>query len=307
MVEVYVDRKSKKIIGGAVIPMWVQSRLHGNYRALPIFEILNNPKLGDEISTYELVHAEFIHKHITRVMLGTELDLNFVQERYYHDEHGFIRSEVPPLQITDKMKSRKFYELLTSAKNVCFVGDSITAGSRNNGVPWYEPIEHLIGGRALNRAWDSCTTKRLLKDHLEEITSADANLFVIAIGTNDVRYRDATICSMDATEYVARLTELRKAIVENHPKAKFVFITPWTSLMSDKVSRLHQLDKVKMNDEYSAALKVMCAGNGDVFIDPEAHILRRLLIEPRSKYLRDAIHPNATEGVKLYAEAVMLS
>ena len=307
MVEVYIDRKTKKVIGGAVIPMWVQSTLRGNYRALPIFEILNNPKLGNEISTYELERAEFIHKHITRVMLGVELDLNMAQERLYLDEHGFMRSETPPLDITDEMMSRPFHRLLTSAENICFVGDSITAGSRNGGVPWYEPIERLIRGNVFNRAWDSCTLKRLLKNHLEEITSAEADLFVIAIGTNDVRYRNAEICSMDATEYVERLTELRKAIVEKHPEAKLVFITPWYSLAGDRVSKINHTGRKKLIAEYSTALKSMCEATGDTFLDPKAYILRRLLIEPRSKYLRDSIHPNATEGVRLYAAAVMLS
>ena len=307
MIEVYIDRATKKVIGGSVIPMWTQSALRGNYRALPIYDIVNDPMLGRAISTRDMERVEYIHKHITRVMLGAELDLNLVQEKYYHDEVGFMRTITPPLNITDEMKSKRFYGLLTGAENVCFVGDSITEGTRNNGVPWYEPIEYLIGGRAINCGWGSCTTKRLLKDHLDEITSADANLFVIAIGTNDVRYRDANICAMNATEYVERLNELRRLIVEKRSGAKFAFITPWTSTAGDRISKLNRNDKLKMNAEYSSALKAMCEANGDLFIDPQEYISERLKVEPRSKYMRDAIHPNATEGVKLYAEAVMLS
>ncbi len=307
MVEVYIDRSTKKVIGGAVIPMWVQSTLRGNYRALPIYEILNNPKLGDEISTYELERVEFIHRHITRVMLGTELGLNLAQERIYLDERGFMRAEAAPLEITDEMRGGKFYRQLIDVENVCFVGDSITAGSRNGGVPWYEPIERLIRGKVFNRGWDSCTTKRLLKDHIEEITSTEAELFVIAIGTNDIRYRDEKICAMDAAEYVDRLSELRRLIVEKNSGARFIFLTPWYSLAGDRVSKINHAGRKKLIAEYVAALSAMCAANGDTLLDPKAYILGRLSTELRSKYMLDWIHPNATEGVKLYAEAVMLS
>lgn len=307
MVEVYIDRATKKIIGNAVIPMWVQSPLKGNYRALPIYDIVNDPTLGREISTHDMVRAEFVFKHITRIMLGTELDLNLVQEKYYYGEGGFMRSEAPPLEITDEMKSSKFYQLLTTVKGVCFVGDSITEGTRNNGVPWYEPIVHLIDGAVINCGWGSCTTKLLLRDHLDEITSAEAELFVIAIGTNDVRYRNAEICAMTADEYVDRLMELRDAIVDKHPTAKFIFITPWTSTPGDKISKLYRDDKLKMNAAYTVALQNMCDATGDLFIDPKKFIEERWRLYPRSKYMRDAIHPNATEGVRLYAEAVMLS
>ena len=307
MVEIYIDRETKKIIGNSIIPMWVQSPLKGNYRALPIWDIINDPTLGREVSTFDMERVKFIFEHVTRVMLGTELGLNMVQDKLYLGVNGFMRQEAAPLELDDAMKARAFYWLLTTAKGVCFVGDSITEGTRNNGVPWYEPIEYLIDGKVINCGWGSHTTKRLLKNHLEEITLAEADLFVIAVGTNDVRYRNENICAMNADEYVERLKELRDAIVDKHAAAKFVFIAPWTSTTGDKVSKLKRSAKLKMTAEYTAALKKMCAANGDVFIDPTKYISAHYRLFPRSKYMCDAIHPNATEGVRLYAAAVMLS
>lgn len=306
MVEVYIDRATKKVIGGAIIPMWVQSPVRGNYRALPIFDIINNPKLGSEISTRDLERVEYVLRHITRVMLGTELGMNLIQERYRHDERGFIRSKVPPLEITSEMKSGAFFRLLKSVGNVCFVGDSITEGTRNDCVPWYEPIENVIEGRIFNCSRGSCTTERLLKNHLDSIVASDAELFVIAIGANDVRYRNTYICAMNAVEYVEKLQSLRAAIVEKHPEAKFAFITPWTSTDGDRISKLNYVDKLRMNAEYSAALREMCAENSDTFLDPTAYIQSKLKLHPRARYLLDAIQPNATEGVRMYCEAVML-
>ena len=45
MAEIYIDRETKKILGGAIIPMWTRSTLSGNYRPLPIYEILTNDNL----------------------------------------------------------------------------------------------------------------------------------------------------------------------------------------------------------------------------------------------------------------------
>ncbi len=44
LVEIYIDKNTKKIIGGAIIPLWTESKLDGNYRALPINEIFTNKK-----------------------------------------------------------------------------------------------------------------------------------------------------------------------------------------------------------------------------------------------------------------------
>ena len=36
LVEVHVDRQSKQVIGASVVPMWCESSMSGNFRALPI-------------------------------------------------------------------------------------------------------------------------------------------------------------------------------------------------------------------------------------------------------------------------------
>ena len=45
LVEVAIDRITKKIIGSSMIPMWTESAYRGNYRALPVWEILTDEKL----------------------------------------------------------------------------------------------------------------------------------------------------------------------------------------------------------------------------------------------------------------------
>lgn len=303
LVEVYIDRTTKKIIGGAIIPLWTESKLDGNYRALPINEIFTNKKLRGELSTRDFERVEEVLSHITKIMLGDEI--NFNQQKYFFNEGGFMRKKVAPLEISDEMHG-DFYKALIAAENVCFIGDSLTEGTRNGGVPYFEPLEQLIRGKIFNISKGGATTKILL-ERLDEIIQTDADLFVVAIGTNDVRYRDENICSMTPEEYVANLQKLRDAIKNKNPDAKFIFIAPWTSTDGDFISKLSFDEKIKLNDDYSAALKDFCATNGEIFINANPYIDARLKIYPHKNYLVDFIHPNADKGVKLYAEAVLLA
>lgn len=303
MVEVYIDRTTKKIIGGAVIPLWTQSKINGNYRALPTNEIFTNEKLRDELSTDDLKRAEDVLKHITKIMLGEEIYFN--QQKYFFDESGFIRQKVKPLNITEEMRG-DFYKALKAAENVCFIGDSVTEGTRNGGVAWFEPLESLISGKIFNVSKGGATIKMLL-ERLDEIIQTNADLFVVAVGTNDVRYRDENICSMTPEKYVGNLQKLRDGVREKIPNAKFVFIAPWTSTDGDLNSALQFEEKIKMNNSYSDALKIWCNVQGEIFINANPYIDAHLNIFSHKNYLVDFIHPNADKGVELYSKAVLLA
>lgn len=306
LVEIAIDRKTKKIFAGSVIPMWTESAYRGNYRALPVWDILTNKKLGREISTYDMKRVDAVAQHITKIMLGIKLDANSLQERLFFDDKGFLRQKVKPLVLSDEMRSGLLYPLLKNANTVCFVGDSITEGTKNGGIPWYEPIEHLITGRIKNISIGGCTTKMLLEEKmLPKIVSAEADLYVFAIGTNDVRYRDPRICSMNYEEYIVNLQALQDAIRKKRPQAKLIFITPWFSTEGDLNSKIPFAEKMVMNQEFSYALKEWCSKSGNIFIDPNKYIGNILNRYPHSRYLTDFIHPNGREGVQLYSEAVL--
>jgi len=90
----------------------------------------------------------------------------------------------------DTMKTGKIYKLISESKRICFIGDSITDRTKNGGIGWYEALEKIISGEIINNSWGGITSKLLIKDHLNEIIDRKANLFIIDIGTNDVRYRN---------------------------------------------------------------------------------------------------------------------
>jgi len=304
LVEVFIDRKEKKVIGGSVIPMWTASSLVGNYRPLPIYDILTDKKLGKIITTHDLERIKQAQNHITKVMLGEEISIKTAQSRYYFDEGGFLRNKIEPLELSDALKAKKNYQLISTAKSICFVGDSITEGTKNGGVGWYEPLESYISGKIFNHSKGGITTKRIIKERLKKIVETKAELFIIAIGTNDVRYRSKQ-CSLTSEEFISNLSILRDEIKKENPESKFIFIAPWTSTDGDRFSKLRYKAKIRLNNEYSKALEDWVKNNKDIYVDPNDYINSYINVYSQSKYLIDYIHPNSLDGVQLYSKAFL--
>ena len=153
----------------------------------------------------------------------------------------------------------------------------------------------------------SATVLDLLNDHMSDIVEAGADLYVVAIGTNDVRYRDQELCAMDPEAYVQRLSELRAQILDSNSDAEFVFIAPWYSTDGDVVSKvLSYTEKLELYQGYAASLEAWTSMNGDGFINANSYIQQTLDLYPHGDYMVDYVHPNATSGVELYCRAALL-
>ncbi|MBE6846412.1 MAG: hypothetical protein E7508_12115 [Ruminococcus sp.] len=305
LAEVYIDRNTKQIIGGGIVPLYTQASADGNFRALPIYEIQYNDDLRKELSTDDIARADNSNKIITEVLFGSRMDINSVTERYYFDGNGFMRSITNGLEITDEIKRSCLFKAMSNADSICFIGDSVTEGTKNGGCPWYEPmLEHLDGKQITNHSKGGCTVSYII-DTIGEIPSSD--LYVIAIGTNDVRYRDEEVCAMTAEAFSERINELRTKLLEKNSSAEFAFIAPWYSTDGDSVSVLPFDAKLSLNEEYTASLEKFCNENNIIFINANPYIAEKLSHSPADKYLLDHIHPNSGTGVIMYSEAVLMS
>lgn len=300
MVEIYIDKTDKTITGASIIPMWTEAQLSGNYRALPIYDILQpSGALYNEMSTYEMERIEEVQKHITKIMLGTELACDVASERYYLTAEGYLASPANPAILTETAKNSVLYQKLTSVKSVCYIGDSITEGSKNGGYGWYRPLETFSKSVA-EFAKGGGTVKTILPK-----VDEDAALYVVALGTNDVRYRDASICAMTAAEYIAELNRFVTRIQSENPLAEFAFIAPWCALENDIVTAVPPKQRDILLDEYAAALNDWCTENGHIYSNPNPAIRTVMDKEVHSNYMVDFIHPNCTRGIGLYCNAVL--
>ncbi len=303
LIDVYIDRSSKKVTGGSIVPLYTHSRADGNYRAVPVYSIMNDVELRKQLTTDDITLAANSNDIITEVIFGSKMDISSVTERYYFDENGFIRSKASGLAVTDDMKKGTLYKALSKANTICFIGDSVTEGTKNGGCPWYEPVEEFFPDKAfLNYSKGGCTVS-YMTDHAAEIPYAD--VYVIALGTNDVRYRDESMCAMTAESYIERLDKLKELLKTKSADPEFVFIAPWYSTDGDPFCSLSFADKTALNNEYSSALKQYCSDNSQKFIDPNPYIRNKLSVSPDRTYLLDHIHPNIINGVVMYSEAVL--
>ncbi|MBP3729554.1 MAG: CapA family protein, partial [Lachnospiraceae bacterium] len=305
MTEIYIDRDSKELLGGSIIPMWVTASGTGNYRPLPLYLMETDPGLKQRVSVDDAERAGVAKRQIARIMLGEFMDSAYREERWFFDEKGYMRSPCPQLEPDESLQRSEVFRMLSEAERICFVGDSITEGSANGGVGWFEPLETFFKSEPIRCGWGSSTVQTLLRDHRKEIGDAKADLFVIAIGTNDIRYREEDLCAMTPEAYTESLKELRELIQTRNPSARFLFVAPWTAQDGDSSSRLAYGEKKEMIKAYTEALRTMCRQSGDGFSDPNPYIESWITKYPQSEFLLDAIHPNNDSGVRLYAEAVL--
>ena len=302
LIDVYIDRNSKQVIGGSIVPLYTFAMGAGNFKAVPMYCILQY-NLQQTLTTDDIALADQANRLVTKVVFGNEMPLSSITERYYFDESGFIRSKTDALAITDRMRSGTLWKAMESVNKICFIGDSVTEGTKNGGCPWYEPMEAVLADKEIiNYSKGGCTVSYMV-DRVDFIP--DAELYVVALGTNDVRYRDPQLCAMSSREFIIQIDQLVQGLKMKPSCKDIVFIASWYSTDGDKVSRLSYQDKTKLNEEYSDALESYCREQNLGFINPNGYIREVLSVSPDRKFLLDWIHPNASLGVKLYSEAVL--
>ena len=199
--------------------------------------------------------------------------------------------------MTDELKDSELFEDLQSGNSVCFLGDSITAGTEINGIHWYEPLIPYTKGRISNLS----TGGWMVEDLIEQAASiTNADIYVIAIGINDVIFRNAVKSATTPSEFAQRCSLLAETIKGISPGAKIYFIAPWTFTGQTE-------DIEALGNNFRDALKDMCKGSGYQYINPDPVITSVIYSEGYDKYMHNSFHPNAPEGVGLYSYAVLKS
>lgn len=197
--------------------------------------------------------------------------------------------------LTTELKNSELYEDMQSGKSVCFLGDSITAGTATGGIPWYQPLIPHIQGSIMNLSRGGWTSSDLIA-YGDSIPSAD--IYVIAIGINDVIYLDDGMGAGSSENFIANLEELTSIIRAVSPEAKMYFITPWPFInFPDHIN--------EYRIEFSDALCAWCNGTDRIAVDPYPVIMEVLDSEGTSKYMLNDFHPDTPDGVGLFSYAVL--
>jgi len=199
--------------------------------------------------------------------------------------------------MTADLQDSEFFKDLQSGRSICFLGDSITAGTEIGGVHWYEPLIPYIKGGISNLSTGGWMVQDLI-DQTGNIPKSD--IYIIAIGINDVLFPNAVKSAKTPAEFTERAALLAENIRGNSPDAKIYFISPWTFITEKQ-------DLNEAGSQYRSALKDLCAEKGFGYMDPEPIVVSVLNAEGTDKYMFNNFHPNASKGVGLYSYAVLKS
>lgn len=301
IVEFYINKNTKEVEGASVVPMYTKEIEDGKYQAVPIYDIYTDEELYEEFSEEELERVSEVQEIVTSSMIGKEVDITQIQERYFVFKDDSNNNFV----VGDALDDSSLKSLLDEASSVTFIGDSVTHGTKNGLRGWYEPLMELYPDIEVNNISDgSYTTRKMISNFGSLIEESDSDVYFIALGTNDVRYRDNKICSMTAEEYIKNID---KIVSMTRDDAQIVLIAPWTSLANDLNSALSYNKKTTMIKEYADALEEYANLHDYIYIDANKYINLFLENHNAFDYLLDYIHPNSGKGIELYSYAVLRS
>lgn len=197
--------------------------------------------------------------------------------------------------LTAELKDSEFYEDMHSGKSFCFLGDSITAGTETNGIPWYQSLTPYIKGDITNISRGGWMVYHLIKNK-KDIPVSD--VYVIAIGVNDIVFNWGLYAAHSPEEFTERIAKLKENIITVSPNAKIYFVSPWIYLDQDDECN-------ELGVQYRVALNDWCGKNNCICINPEPVLKSILNNENRDKYMNNYLHPNSPEGICLYSYAVL--
>lgn len=213
--------------------------------------------------------------------------------------HGVHSQEYVELNKVENIPSdNPLISLIQSSKKVVFVGNSITDGCNNGGYGWYEPLMAAFPNVETIKIAKGGVTSDDMVQWCDSIAALDADLCVISAGCNDIKVGDPKV---GAVSYIRNMQLISDRISKVNGNVHLVFVAPWQRYPETEVETPGRM-------EYTKALKMWCEKNGFLFVNPNPYIADRI---SKSKYFNyymvDRTHPNSSNGIKLYSEAVINS
>ena len=312
IVSAYLDRDTLEPVAASVTPVYAHCPQNGMWTGLPVYKAVTDKGIYSTLSRADYRRLAEVHRLVTEVAIDAPLGIDNVQKEYcYFPETGYVRNTPPILEnCNDILHESCIVQCISEASSVCFVGDSVTEGTKNGGYGWFEPLAGLFPDKRISRFAKGGETSRWLLQNAETVAYVKAALYVVAIGCNDIRYRNDSVCAMSAEEYVDNIEKFVRVVLIHNPAAKFAFIAPWRSLYFDAYFNVtNHSDRMRLYSDYTQGLESYCHSAGHLFLDPNPWIFDRMT-EPvirtagQGSVLRDFIHPDAFNGIALYSRAV---
>lgn len=289
MAKVYINSKTKKIICGSVTPLLAIKDKSRGYYAVPVY---NNKK---NISVKKLNYA---NKFATKISIKKEINMDNAEEEYYYFKDGYKKHLKTQFTLTELDKNSVIYQKISENNNICFIGDSITEGTKNNYYPWYLPLINKFADKKIyNFSKGGYTSSDILMNYKTKLKNTSCDLVIMNIGTNDIRY--------NLTKKEKFINNVN-TIINLLPNSDFILLSPFRATYKDIYLQTNALDKLQLYDEYDKELKKIADNKLNIdYIDVNNYIQKIMNIDGEDNFLLDGIHPNNTYGIELYSFATM--
>lgn len=283
----------------SVYPLY-DSKYNSKKSKVYVSDIFADNYLKEQYNFRDLIEIDNLLKDITYKYIDKKLGTSKLQKKYL-----VLNDKYYDFNLKSALNSGDLKNVLSDASSFVFIGDSITAGSANNGHGWYEPISSMFPkAKVYNISHGGYTTKEVLNKFSNKIKDTNGDVYFIALGINDIRRRD-NFSSLSGKEYVSNIDKIIKLIPNKD--AEIVLVAPWMSMINDIKCEYDFYDRDRMINEFSNYLKKYGKDNGYIYSNPNSYIADFIDKNNAYMYYVDFIHPNKSYGIKLYSYAVLLN
>lgn len=260
---------------------------------------------------YDLITDNLVTQNGT-ASIELESGEYIVQANSSDSEQQFVINK-DELNKSISVENNSLYNILSNTDSVCFIGDSITIGTVTDGYGWYDGlVERFSNIKTVDVAAKGGQTSASLFENENDmaiIKETSAHTYIIALGINDVIYRnkDDRATSYTSAEYISNFQKLIRFINEKDDMANnnFIFIAPFEHINKYSYVLPKYIRRENTHEEYTIALYNWCKQNDYTFVAPMNYIKNTLLsTENAQDYSVDDIHPSYPFGTRLYSEAV---
>lgn len=308
IVSININVDSKKVMSYGIIPIYIRKLSNKFCVPVPVHEILSKKLLVHE-EEYEYVKR--IAEFSSAIMLNKKITWDYFVSNMLLSANTSGELIAPPIESLnlDKCHQTPIVYCLDHTKSVCFIGDSITCGSENGGIPWYGPlISNYPNMEIHNVAAPGATIQTILNmiQYSQEFYKFDT--YVIAIGCNDIRYRNPKTCAMNTEQFISRYKQLINPLVKLNKS--MILVAPWISRDQDPYCKCDLNTKNRLYKQYSDAIEQMCEEYRSVFdanisyLNPNIFLkdyYSRMVLDG---ILIDHIHPSSG-GAKVFSMSVI--
>lgn len=295
VITVYIDKKSSKIITSSIIPTIVENK-DGCYKT----KIINNYH-NSKLEKKTLNKLDKSNKIITKTMINEEISFNNSLDKYFFFKDGFKRLKNIIVDENNINKNGTIYKKISESKSITFIGDSITEGSKNGGYGYYEPIINYfnkIGKEKKVCNISKCGATTTTINEILKNKKCNTELYVIAIGTNNIRYKNEKI--KNPSQYIESLNTIISKLGSNN----IIIISPFISNDND-IFFTDVNKKKELYNDYDKVLSNYCRTKDYLYVNINNYIYDMMQSNNNYKYMLDYIHPNNNLGIKFYSEKIL--